>query len=87
MRAVVHEDEQAELPRADHHDGEHDGDWVRKIGDQCHRAEDHRPGVRDERQAFPFNPLAQEREVGGGDQIPRRKAAGHRSGGFHEGLL
>jgi len=58
MRAVVHQDGKAELARADDRDCENISDGIRPPRDQGNCANDQRPGVRDQRNAFPGHTLA-----------------------------
>ena len=78
MRAIVHQDRKPELARADQHDGDDIGQRIGEERNQRDRAEDHRPGMRDQRDALPLDALAQ-----GGKLVRCKQLAGRnaKSGG------
>ncbi|MEY9481445.1 hypothetical protein ABH981_005658 [Bradyrhizobium ottawaense] len=58
MCAIMHQDREAQLARADDCDGEGIGDRIGPPRDQGDRANDQRPGVRDQRNTFPGHTLS-----------------------------
>ena len=80
VRAVMHQDGEAELARADQHDGDDVCERIGEDRDQRNRAEDHGPGMRDQRNAFPLDALAQMRKLRGREQLAGQNAAdGHKA--------
>src|SRR4051812_10185517 len=82
VRAVMHQDRKTELTRTDENNRNDVGQRIGEQRDQRDRAEDHRPGMSDERDALPLDPLAQERKLLLRDQLTGRNAQG--SGRSHK---
>ncbi len=85
MRAVMHQDREAELARTDEDHGDDVGQRVGKDRDQCDRAEDHGPRMGDQRNALPFDALAQRNKLIARDQLARGNAKSG-CGGGHDDL-
>jgi hypothetical protein len=58
VRTVVHEDSEAELTRADHHDGENVRERIWEDRDQRHRSQNDAPSVNHEDHTLPLGALA-----------------------------
>jgi hypothetical protein len=76
VRPLVHEDREAELARADQHDGEHVGQRIGQQRNERDRSQNDRPGMGDERDALPFHALAQLGQLRRRHQLADRHAAG-----------
>jgi hypothetical protein len=74
MFSVVHEDREAELARTDDGDRQQEGQRVGPQGDHGDRAQDQRPGMRDQRDTLPGRAGAHLREFLLSHQVPGRDA-------------
>src|SRR5262245_39156560 len=63
VSTLVHENGETKLARTDHHDSKDVGQRVRVQSHKGHRTEDYAPGVDDQRNALPFDRLAQAGEL------------------------
>jgi len=80
VRGVVLEDAQAELPRADDHHRDRDGDREKEAHQR--RETDHRPAMGDESQALPRRARRERGPFLGGEEVLRIDAGGDGHGVF-----
>ena len=87
MRALVHEDGETKLTRADQHDGKNVGQRVGKYGHERHRSEDDGPRMGDEADTSPLDRIAQAGELLGRHELTSGDTVRSACGGRVHGNL